>query len=100
MSIQKKTTVTLLAIIAIASFAYAWILVVKGREHNIDDPNNYPYKFSKVKESHFTRFVCDDVNCDGKSELFYLLDRAFEEIEPPVSMFYYSFDSDKKRILF
>jgi nitrogen-specific signal transduction histidine kinase len=98
MSIQKKTTVTLLAIIAIASFAYAWILVVKGREHNIDDPNNYPYKFSKVKESHFTRFVCDDVNCDGKSELFYLLDRAFEEIEPPVSMFYYSFDSDMHQI--
>jgi len=98
MNTQQKTAAMLLAIVAIITFTYAWISMVKGREHNTCDPNNYPYKFSNINQSHFTRFVCDDVNFDGKSDLFYLLDRDFEQIGPSTSMFYYTYHADIHQI--
>ena len=98
MTARQKTATTLLAIIAIITSAAAWIIIVTAQEHSTCDPNNYPYKLSITKESRFTRFVCDDVNFDGKSDLFYLLDRDFEQIGPATSMFYYTYNADVHQI--
>ncbi|MFQ5824728.1 MAG: hypothetical protein ACE5JB_11775, partial [bacterium] len=92
MSNRKKVAVAILAVIALICFASTWALLTSEHKRRTFDSVNYPYKLSVVDKNNYVNFRSSDVNSDGRSELFCLLDSRFKNDRPPTSMYYYSND--------